>query len=62
MHARSGMAMHPSVYQWGTVFGKGGPILAAKMTIFLQKSVRGDYFWGGTDFGVTEYYYKRVLI
>ena len=33
----------------GTIFGKGGPILAAKIgpgDNFLPKSVQGDQFWG----------------
>ena len=34
-------------FSWGTEFGKGGPILAAKIG-------PGDRFWQRTDFFVTD--------
>ena len=41
----------------GTVFGKGGPSLAAKIgpgDHFFRKNRSGGTTFGGTDFGVTD--------
>ena len=43
--------------QWGDCFWLGGTSFGCQNwsgePFFLQKSVRGDHFWGGADFGVT---------
>ena len=59
MFARSSLAVHPSVYQWGDCFWQGGSILAAKINpgrqILAAKIGPGDHFFAkigpGDHFG-----------
>ena len=64
MLARSGLAMHPSVFQWGDCFWPGGANFGSQNQsgetnfgcqnwfgdYFFTKIGPGDNFWGGDRF------------
>ena len=48
------IAARLNLFEWGTIFGNGGPILAANLVRgdqfwqnFCQNQSQGDHFWGG---------------